>query len=149
MSELTIRAPKGGMKKRKTVGRGSSAGRGKTSGRGHNGQKARSGGGTRLGFEGGQMPLYRRLARRGFSNSRFKQDYIVINLAELEKHYADGETVSLETLAAKGIVRASDKSVKILGKGEISRKLEINLEKVSSGAREKIEKAGGKVVYGK
>ncbi len=149
MSEAMIKAPKGGMKKRKSVGRGSSAGRGKTSGRGHKGQKARSGGGTRLGFEGGQMPLYRRLARRGFSNSRFKRDYVVINLAEIEKHYADGEKVNLSSLKAKGLVRNSDSDVKILGKGELTKKVEVELEKVSQGAREKVEKAGGKVEYGK
>lgn len=149
MSDLTIKAPKGGAKKKRIVGRGSSAGQGKTAGRGHKGQNARSGGGTSIGFEGGQMPLFRRLARRGFSNHPFKKEYIVINLSEIEAKYADGEVVNLVTLKDKGIVKKSQNNIKILGEGDFSRKVDVDLEKVSKTAQEKIEKAGGKVVYGK
>jgi len=149
MSDLTIKAPKGGAKKKRIVGRGSSAGQGKTAGRGHKGQNARSGGGTSIGFEGGQMPLFRRLARRGFSNHPFKKEYIVINLSEIETKYADGEVVNLETLKDKGIIKKSQNNIKILGEGDFSRKVDVDLEKVSKTAQEKIEKAGGKVVYGK
>lgn len=149
MSDFTIKAPKGAAKKKRVVGRGSSAGRGKTAGRGHKGQNARSGGGTRLGFEGGQLPLFRRLARRGFSNHPFKKEYVVINLGEIDKKYNDGETVSLETLREKGVIKKSQDSVKILAEGDFAKKVDFDLEKISQSALEKIEKAGGKVVYGK
>lgn len=141
-----LRAPKGANKKKNIVGRGRSSGSGKTSGRGHNGQKSRSGGGVRLGFEGGQMPLYRRVAARGFSNHPFKTEYVVINVASLEKVYVDGETVNLDTLVAKGLVKKSEKLVKILGEGDLNKKLEVAVPAVSASAKEKIEKAGGKVI---
>jgi large subunit ribosomal protein L15 len=146
MSANTLRAPAGANKKKSIVGRGRSSGSGKTSGKGHKGQKARSGGGVRVGFEGGQMPLYRRVAARGFSNHPFKTEYIVINVSALEKVYSDGEKVSLDTLVSKGLVKKSEILVKILGDGEITKKLEVEIPSVSSSAREKIEKAGGKVV---
>ena len=146
MSANTLRAPRGASKKKSIVGRGRSSGSGKTSGKGHKGQKARSGGGVRPGFEGGQMPIYRRVAARGFSNYPFKTEYVVVNVASLEKLYADGDSVTLETLAQKGLVKKSEKLVKILGVGELNKKLDVAVPAVSASAKEKIEKAGGKVV---
>lgn len=146
MSANTLRAPSGASKKKKIVGRGRSSGSGKTSGKGHKGQKARSGGGVRPGFEGGQMPIYRRVAARGFSNHPFKTEYVVVNVASLEKVYSDGEIVSLETLVQKGLVKKSEKRIKILGVGELKKKLNVEIPAVSASAREKIEKAGGTIV---
>ena len=142
---MELHAPKGSTKKKIIVGRGNSARKGRTSGRGNNGQNARSGGGVRPGFEGGQMPLYRRIARRGFSSYFFKKEYLPINLGQIETKYADGETVNLETLKAKGLVKGKRAAVKILGMGDFSRKLTFEVEKVSSSAREKIEKAGSTI----
>ncbi|MCG8454210.1 MAG: 50S ribosomal protein L15 [Spirochaetales bacterium] len=146
MSVKPLRAPAGASKKKTIVGRGRSSGSGKTSGKGHKGQKARSGGGVRPGFEGGQMPIYRRVAARGFSNHPFKVEFVVINVSSLEKVYADGETVSHETLVQKGLVKNSEVRVKILGEGELKKKLEVAVPAVSASAKEKIEKAGGKVI---
>lgn len=146
MSVNPLKAPRGASKKKSILGRGRSSGSGKTSGKGHKGQKARSGGGVRLGFEGGQMPLYRRVAARGFSNHPFKTEYVVINVSSLEKVYTDGETVNHGTLMQKGLVKKSEILVKILGEGELNKKLEVAVPAVSASAREKIEKAGGKVV---
>ena len=146
MSNFELKAPKGANRNKKVLGRGHGAGTGKTSGKGHKGQKARSGGNVRPGFEGGQMPLYRRVAARGFSNYMFKKTYVPVNLFLLEKNYSDGEVVSLETLVEKGLIKKSEKNVKILANGELSKKLDVQIEKVSAGAVEKIEKAGGKVV---
>jgi len=140
-----VRAPKGANIRKRIVGRGRSSGFGKTSGRGHKGQKARSGGGTRLGFEGGQMPLYRRVASRGFSNHPFKTRYVVINLSSLERVYGDGELVNLDSLNQRGLVKGSETLVKLLGGGEIKKKLEVAIDAISVSARIKIEKAGGKV----
>lgn len=145
MSISPLRAPKGASKKKNIVGRGRSSGSGKTSGKGHKGQKARSGGGVRLGFEGGQMPLYRRVAARGFSNHPFKTEYVVINVSSLEKLFNDGDTVNLDTLVQKGLVKKSETLVKILGEGDLKKKLEVAVPAVSASARVKIEKAGGKV----
>lgn len=139
-------APYGSGKKKKILGRGRSSGSGKTSGKGHKGQKSRSGGGVRPGFEGGQMPLYRRVASRGFSNYPFKVEYVVINLSSLDKFYADGEKVSLETLAYKGLIKKSEKRVKILGNGELTKKLEVSISCISASAREKIQNAGGRML---
>lgn len=146
MSVKPLRAPKGASKSKTIVGRGRSSGSGKTSGKGHKGQKARSGGGVRPGFEGGQMPIYRRVAARGFSNYPFKTEYVVINVASLEKVYADGEKVTLDTLVQKGLVKKSETLVKILGQGDLKKKLEVSVPAVSASAKEKIEKAGGSVV---
>ncbi|MCK4542336.1 MAG: 50S ribosomal protein L15 [Spirochaetales bacterium] len=144
MNEL--HAPKGATKKKRIVGRGYGSTRGGTCTRGHDGQKSRSGGGVRPGFEGGQMPLYRRIARRGFSNYPFKKEYQVVNLDVLESKFADGETVNLQSLKEKGIVKGKAVMVKILGSGEITRKLEVAVTKVSASAKQKIEKAGGKII---
>jgi len=146
MSVNQLRAPVGASKKKNIVGRGRSSGSGKTSGKGHKGQKARSGGGVRTGFEGGQMPLYRRVAARGFSNYPFKTEYVVVNVSSLEKLYSDGEKVTLETLFQKGLIKKSEKLVKILGVGDLKKKLEVSVPAVSASAKDKIEKAGGNVV---
>lgn len=140
-----LHAPKGSSKRKRVKGRGRGTGRGKTAGRGHKGQNARAGGGVRPGFEGGQMPLYRRVARRGFSNFPFKKYFIPVNLSILEVKFTDGETVSLDTLKARGVVKGSAQRVKILGTGELSKNLIIAGLPVSAGAREKITQAGGSV----
>ena len=140
-----IKAPAGANKKKTIVGRGNGS-KGRSSGRGHDGQNSRSGGGTRPGFEGGQMPLYRRIAHRGFSNYPFKKEYAEINVGELEIKFNDGDTVTVESLREKGIVKGKKTLVKILGNGEIKKKLNVQIEKVTSGAREKLEKAGGTVI---
>jgi ribosomal protein L15, bacterial/organelle len=145
MSDFVLHAPKGANKKKRIVGRGSSSGRGTTAGKGNKGQQSRSGGKVYVGFEGGQMPLYRRIARRGFSNYWFKKEYAIVNLAELEAKFSDGEAVNRESLILKGIVGKSEKLIKVLGNGDISKKLEVSVDKISSSAKEKIEKAGGKV----
>lgn len=145
MSDFNLVAPEGANKKKRIVGRGQGSGRGTTAGRGNKGQQSRSGGKTYVGFEGGQMPLYRRLAHRGFSNHPFKKEYSIVNLAEIEKRYADGETVDNATLIQKGLVKSSA-LIKVLGDGELTKKLSFNVDKVSSSAKEKIEKAGGSVV---
>jgi len=145
MSDFVLHAPKGANKKKRIVGRGSSSGRGTTAGKGNKGQQSRSGGKVYVGFEGGQMPLYRRIARRGFSNYWFKKEYAVVNLAEIEAKFSEGETVNRESLVLKGIVGKSEKLIKVLGNGDISKKLDVSVDKISSSAKEKIEKAGGKV----
>ena len=146
MEDLILKAPAGANRNKKRIGRGPGSGTGKTAGKGHKGQKARSGGNVRPGFEGGQMPLYRRIAARGFSNYPFKKVYKVVNIAELDEKYSDGEKVNLETLVEKRIIKKNDKFVKLLGNGELTKKLEVALEKVSGSAKEKVEKAGGKII---
>lgn len=123
-------------------GRGAGSGNGKTAGKGHKGQNARSGGGVRPGFEGGQIPLYRRLPKRGFYN-RFATEYAIINLSDLD-NFEDGATVDLEALLANGIIRKSLDGLKVLGNGEITKKLTVKAAKFSGSAKEKIEAAGGK-----
>ena len=123
-------------------GRGPGSGNGKTAGRGHKGQNARSGGGVRLGFEGGQLPLYRKLPKRGFHN-RFAKEYAIVNVSDLNV-FEDGDTVTLETLMEKRIVRKSLDGLKILGNGEITKKLTVEASVFSATAKEKIEAAGGK-----
>ena len=142
MHDFNLHAPKGANRKKRIVGRGQGSGLGTTSGKGNKGQKARSGGKTYVGFEGGQMPLYRRLAQRGFSNYPFMKKVQVINLEEINKHYHDGETVSETTLSLKGLVKKSG-SIKVLGNGSITKKLAFEDLAYSSSAKEKIEKAGG------
>lgn len=126
----------------KRVGRGIGSGNGKTSGKGHKGQNARSGGGVRPGFEGGQMPLYRRLPKRGFNNI-FAKKYVSINVSELEK-FENGTVVTEELLKESGVVSKTLDGIKILGRGELTKKLEVKVTKFSASAAEKIEKAGGK-----
>ena len=131
-------------KKRLRIGRGVGSGRGKTSGKGHKGQKARSGGSLRLGFEGGQMPLIRRLPKRGFNNTAFHKRYAIVNLSELAD-FKSGSIVNEESLRAANLVRGNFYGIKILGDGELKDGLTIQAEKVSAAAREKIEKAGGTI----
>ena len=141
-----LSAPQGANKKPKRVGRGSSSGLGSTAGKGNKGQQSRSGGKTYVGFEGGQMPLYRRIARRGFSNYPFKKEYVCINVEQLEAKFNDGETVDKTTLIEKGFISSKNASlVKVLGNGEVSKKLTVVVDKVSESAKAKIEKAGGSV----
>ena len=146
MSEFDLIVPEGATHKKKIVGRGSSSGHGKTAGKGHKGQQARSGGKVYTGFEGGQMPLYRRVAKRGFSNYPFKKEYYVVNLSILETRFNDGETVNKETLMQKGLLKKAKLLVKILGNGDITKKLTVDVDKISISAKEKIEKAGGTIV---
>ena len=130
-------------KERKRVGRGPGSGLGKTSGKGHKGQNARSGGGVRPGFEGGQLPLFRRLPKRGFSNAKFKTVYAVINLSDLNK-FEDGAIVTPEILKEMGILKNQLNGVKILGNGKLEKKLTVKAHKFSESAKESIEKMGGK-----
>jgi large subunit ribosomal protein L15 len=145
MSDFNLSAPHGANKKKRIVGRGSSSGRGSTAGKGNKGQQSRSGGKVYVGFEGGQMPLYRRIARRGFSNYWFKKEFAIVNLRDLEARFADGETVNKETLVLKGLANKADELIKVLGDGELTKKLTVAVDKVSASAKEKIEKAGGSV----
>lgn len=123
-------------------GRGTGSGNGKTAGKGHKGQNARSGGGVRPGFEGGQNPLYRRLPKRGFKN-RFATVYAIVNVDELEK-YADGDVVDVNTLLKDRIIRKKYDGLKVLGNGEISKKITVKATVFSASAKEKIEAVGGK-----
>ena len=123
-------------------GRGAGSGNGKTAGKGHKGQNARSGGGVRPGFEGGTLPIYRRLPKRGFTN-RFAKQYAIINVSALNV-FADGETVDIEILLQKGLISSVMDGVKILGNGELSKKLTVKATVFSAAAKEKIEAAGGK-----
>lgn len=134
----------GARKERKRLGRGLGSGLGKTSGKGHKGQNARAGGGVRPGFEGGQMPLMRRLPKRGFSNEPFKVTYEVVNLEALEIFEA-GTVVTPELLEESRVCKNAVKGVKVLGTGEITKALTVRAHKVSASAKEKIEAAGGKV----
>lgn len=133
----------GSKKDIKRLGRGSSSGTGKTSGRGENGQKSRSGGGVRVGFEGGQLPLYRRLPKRGFSNAMFKTTYAVINVSDLNR-FEDGTEVTPELLFEMGIIKKQLSGIKVLGNGELEKKLTVRAHKFSNVAKEKIEAKGGK-----
>jgi large subunit ribosomal protein L15 len=128
----------------KRLGCGESSGHGKTSGKGHKGQKARSGGSIRLGFEGGQMPLIRRLPKRGFNNTAFKISYAPVNLGSLEKLDVSG-LIDEKALRSAGLVNGRWDGVKILGDGEFSKKLSLKVDAISASAREKIEKAGGSI----
>jgi len=138
-----IQTPVGATKTRKIVGRGPGSGLGKTSGKGHKGQNARSGGGVRPGFEGGQLPLFRRLPKRGFSNAMFKTEYAVINLSDLNK-FEDGAVVTPELLKEMGLVKNQLDGIKVLGNGTLEKKLTVKAHKFSSRALEQIEKLGGK-----
>ena len=145
MMRLHNLQPRPGAKHRvKRLGIGESSGHGKTSGKGHKGQKARSGGSIRLGFEGGQMPLIRRLPKRGFNNARFHKTYALVNLDDLNAFDA-GSTVTEQMLRDSKLIRGNGAGVKILGNGELKHALTIEADKISAGAREKIEKAGGTV----
>ena len=130
---------------RKRVGRGTGSGSGKTSGRGHKGLGSRSGASKKPGFEGGQMPLYRRVPKRGFTNARFRTEYTIINVRDLEA-FDNGATVDLDSILAKGLTSLETKLLKVLGMGELTKKLTVRAQKFSKSAAEKIAAAGGEVV---
>jgi large subunit ribosomal protein L15 len=136
-----LKASEGSRKTRNRVGRGMSSGNGKTSGRGHKGQKARSGGGVRPGFEGGQMPLFQRLPKRGFTNIH-RKEYAIVNLDVLNR-FEDGTEITPELLLEEGVVSKLKTGIKVLGKGAIERKLTVKAHKFSASAKEAIEAAGG------
>ncbi len=136
---------KGAVHKKKRLGTGQGSGHGQTSTRGQKGQRARSGEPKRIGFEGGQMPLLRRIPKRGFNNKIFRKDYEVINLETIEKYFSNGQQITPEVLREKGIIK-SKLPVKILGDGELTKMFTVSANAFSKSAIEKIEKAGGKVV---
>jgi large subunit ribosomal protein L15 len=142
-----IGAPKGANKKKKRVGRGPGSGHGKTSTRGHKGQKSRSGYSGRAGFEGGQMPLQRRLPKRGFTNI-FKKDWIEVKIADLQKQFKASDQITPELLAERGLIKKGhlrrSHGVVVLGGGELKKALKVTAHRFTRGAREKIEAAGGK-----
>jgi large subunit ribosomal protein L15 len=145
MMRLHNLRPRPGSRHRvKRLGCGESSGHGKTSGKGHKGQKARSGGSIRLGFEGGQMPLIRRLPKRGFNNAAFHKRYAIVNLDDLSSFEA-GSVVNEQVLRKSNLVRGHFVGIKILGDGELKHGLKVEADKVSAAAREKIEKAGGTI----
>ena len=135
----------GAKHRRKRLGCGESSGQGKTSGRGHKGQKSRSGGGVRPGFEGGQMPLHRRLPKKGFSNVQFRPSIAIVNLSQLNAKFEDGGSVTEESLRKVGLVSGPCDAVKVLGNGDLERKLTVSVDAVSAAAKTKIEAAGGSV----
>ncbi len=132
-------------KRSKRIGRGAGSGHGKTSGRGHKGYGSRSGAKKRLGYEGGQTPMLSRIPKRGFNNANFRKEYQVVNVAALEEKFASGERVDAETLAAANLISDLAKSVKVLGAGQIKKKLTVVVSKFSASARAKITQAGGTV----
>ena len=137
-----LKKPEGSTKAPKRIGRGQGTGQGTTARRGMNGQNSRSGGGVRLGFEGGQMPLYRRLPKRGFTN-HWAKEYAEVNVQDLNA-FENGAVVDLDALVEAGLVKQVKDGVKVLGNGELEKKLTVKAEKFSKSAAEKIEKAGGK-----
>ncbi len=144
MIKLNNLAPSvGSRSQKKRVGRGPGSGLGKTAGRGHKGARSRSGYKNKAGFEGGQMPLHRRLPKRGFTNI-FKKEYTIVSLDALET-FENGATVDRNALVAAGVISEKDTMVKVLANGEISKSITLDVDKVSSGARAKIEAAGGSV----
>lgn len=135
----------GSRKKSKRVGRGNGSGHGSTAGRGDKGQNSRAGGGKGPGFEGGQNPLHMRLPKLpGFTN-HWRTEYDIVNVGRLDAIFADGETVDADSLKAKGVIKSADAAVKVLGDGELTKKLTVRVDKISSSARAKVEAAGGTV----
>jgi len=143
MNLSSLRPNVGAKHRRKRLGCGESSGHGKTSGRGGKGQSARSGSSIRIGFEGGQMPLIRRIPKRGFNNSRFSTKHFAVNLVDLEESFVDGESVDLAALKRNGVIGASVKSVKILSGGALTRKLVVSASAFSIKAKAAIEAVGG------
>lgn len=142
-----LKSPKGATRNNKRIGRGQGSGWGTQAGKGHKGQKARSGGGVMLGFEGGQMPIYRRLPKRGFSNAPFKIEHAIVTLGQIAAKFTDGE-VTREALIEKGLLSGINKRlpIKVLNKGEFNTALTfVNIAKFSKSAQELISKAGGKI----
>ncbi len=142
----SLKNVKGAVHRRKRVGCGEGSGHGKTSGKGGKGQTARSGGSIRPGFEGGQMPLYRKLPHRGFNNYNFRTSYAVVNVGDLAKLDASVTEVNVEALVKAGLIRADGALLKVLGDGEITRALKVTANKFTGSAKEKIEKAGGQAI---
>jgi len=138
-----LRPAENSRKAPKRLGRGPGSGTGKTSGKGHKGQKARSGGGVRPGFEGGQMPLFRRIPKRGFTNI-FAKEYAIVNVCDLNQ-FEDGTVITAELLKEQGVISKINDGLKVLGNGNLDKKLEVKAAKVSKAAQLKIEEAGGKV----
>jgi large subunit ribosomal protein L15 len=138
----------GAVHRRKRVGCGEGGGHGKTSGRGGKGQTARSGGSIRPGFEGGQMPLYRKLPHRGFNNYEFRTEFAVVNVGDLAGLDAAVTEVNAATLVAAGLLRAGETALKILGDGELTRALKVTATRFSASAKQKIEQAGGSAIVG-
>ncbi|MCL2098909.1 MAG: 50S ribosomal protein L15 [Oscillospiraceae bacterium] len=134
----------GSVRERYRKGRGPGSGNGKTAGKGHKGQNSRAGGGVRPGFEGGQTPLHRRIPKRGFKNARFKKEYAIINLGTLDKRFADGDEVTLEVLSAAKVIKKEYCGLKVLAKGELTKKLTVKARVFSESAKNKIESLGGK-----
>src|ERR687895_2683112 len=142
LSLNNLRPAKGSTHKKKRVGRGPGSGHGKTAGRGEKGQKSRSGYSSKLGFEGGQMPLHRRLPKRGFTNV-FKKRWLEVSIAALDQHFQADEEVTPELLHERGIIKKAKYDVVVLGNGELSKALRISAHRFTRSAREKIERAGG------
>jgi len=141
----SLRPAKGSTHKKKRVGRGPGSGMGKTATRGEKGQKSRSGYSRKIGFEGGQMPLHRRLPKRGFTNI-FKKKWVEISLASLESHFAADEEITPEVLHTRGLIKKAKHDVVVLGNGELSKPLRVSAHRFTKSAKEKIEKAGGAAV---
>jgi large subunit ribosomal protein L15 len=139
-----LRAPAGSTHKKKRVGRGPGSGLGKTAGRGEKGQKSRSGYSAKIGFEGGQMPLHRRLPKRGFTNI-FKKEWIEISLAALDQHFAADDEVTPELLHERGLIKKARRDVVVLGTGELTKALKVSAHRFTKSARERIQQAGGTV----
>jgi large subunit ribosomal protein L15 len=144
MDLSSLKAPAGATRKRKRVGRGNASGRGGTSGKGHKGQKSRSGGGVRDGFEGGQMPMARRLPKRGFRNP-FRQSYVAVNLSDLSRVFEKDALIDEAAILASGLVKKKGDGIKILAKGEINFPVTVKMSKISMAAKAKITAAGGSV----
>lgn len=140
----SLKAPAGATKKRKRIGRGNASGQGGTAGKGHKGQKARSGGKVRVGFEGGQMPMSRRLPKRGFRNP-FRKEFVAVNILDLRRKFSNGAVIDEEALLESGIVKRKGSLVKILAKGEIDFPVTVKIARISPAAKNKITAAGGSV----
>jgi large subunit ribosomal protein L15 len=140
----SLKAPAGATKKRKRVGRGDASGQGGTAGKGHKGQKARSGGKVRVAFEGGQMPMARRLPKRGFRNP-FREEFVAVNILDLCRKFTKGAVIDEAALVQSGIIKAKGRKVKILAKGEIDFPVTLKIAKISPAAKNKITAAGGSV----
>jgi large subunit ribosomal protein L15 len=141
----SLRPTKGSTHKKKRVGRGPGSGLGKTAGRGEKGQKSRSGYSRKIGFEGGQMPLHRRLPKRGFTNI-FKKQWLEVSLAALDQHFNDNEEINPEVLHTRGLIKKAKHDVVVLGNGEVSKALRVSAHRFTKSAKEKIEKAGGSAI---
>lgn len=141
----SLRPAKGSTHKKKRVGRGPGSGLGKTAGRGEKGQKSRSGYSRKIGFEGGQMPLHRRLPKRGFTNI-FKKQWLEVSLAALDQHFGENDEITPEVLHTKGLIKKAKHDVVVLGNGEVSKALRISAHRFTKSAKAKIEKAGGSAI---